>query len=183
MAFSFTGTGKGLFRIPDNLQVDGIAEFDNDVSLRYGAPVQVKRLKFSVANGGAAGTHTGSVPLPAGAILIDTIVHAVALWNSGTSATLKVGDAVDDDGIFTAVNLKATDLLAGESINFDRTGGKEGADLGGTATHWNRRYLSTARTITGVITLVGTTATTGETYIDVVFSAPSTADVTTATFA
>lgn len=128
----------------------------------------------------AAGTYTGSVAVPAGAWIVDVIVHAVALWDAGTSATMKVGDAADDDGIFVGVNLKATDLLAAESINFDRTGGKEGAYLVGTATHWTTRYSATARTITGVITSVGA-GTAGRTRMTVIYVVPSAS--TAATYA
>ena len=62
--------------------------------------------------------------------------------------------------------------------------GKQGADVDEPAagSHRRRMYLATARTITGVITLVGTAATTGETYIDVVYSLPSATYITAATF-
>jgi hypothetical protein len=33
----------------------------------------------------------------------------------------------DDDGFYTGVDLKATDLLAGESLSFAQAGGKAGA--------------------------------------------------------
>lgn len=124
-----------------------------------------------------AGTYTGSVTVPAGATILDVIVHNTVLWAAATSATMKVGDATDDDGIFTGVNLKATDLLAAESINFDRTGGKEGAYLVGTATHWTTRYLATARVISGIITSVGA-GTAGRTRMVVVYMLPMTSEAT-----
>jgi hypothetical protein len=58
------------------------------------------------------------VSVPAGATILDIIVNGVALWNNAGACTLKVGDVADDDGYFTAVDLKATDLLAGESLSF-----------------------------------------------------------------
>lgn len=118
-------------------------------------------------------TYTGSVTVPAGATIVDVIVHATAVWDDGTSATMKVGDATDDDGIFTGINVKATDLTIGQSINFDRTGGKEGAYLVGTATHWTTRYLATARVISGIITTGGQDGTAGRTRMIVVYAAPS----------
>src|SRR5688500_15767105 len=68
------------------------------------------------------GTYTGSVSVPAGAIVLDVQVPAVALWTATTSAVLKVGDAADDDGFWTAVDLKATDLLLNEGLSFAARG-------------------------------------------------------------
>lgn len=126
-----------------------------------------------------AGVYTGSINLPAGATLIDVIVHAVALWDAGTSATLIVGDATDPNGFFDAVNLKATDLLAGESISFSHEGGKKGADLDTAgATHVRRRYLAAARVVTGVVTSVGA-GTAGRTRITVLYTKPATSILAT----
>lgn len=121
------------------------------------------------------GTYTASLNLPAGATLVDVIVHAEALWDAATSATMKVGDAADDDGFFTGINLKATDLLAGESISFAHTGGKQGADVDvpGAAAHVRRRYLDTARVVSGVVTSVGA-GTAGRTRMTVCYSKPTT---------
>jgi len=154
-----------------------------------GSEIEVMRL----AGGGAAGggkivteevtftedgdtTYTGSVNLPAGATLLDVIVHNVAVWDDGTSALMDVGDVADPNGIYTAINVKATDLLAGESISFGYTGGKEGADLDGgesAGDHVRRRYLATARVISGVITTGGQDGTAGRTRMTVVYSLPN----------
>jgi len=137
--------------------------------------IQAKEVTFTEAG---AGTYTGSVSLPAGSTVIDVIVHAVALWTAGTSAAMIVGDVTDPNGFFDAVNLKATDLLAGESISFAHTGGKEGADVDSPAagTHIRRRYLATARVISGIITSVGA-GTAGRTRMTVLWIAPSTETV------
>lgn len=122
-------------------------------------------------------THTGSVVVPAGSILHGIQVTSSVLWTGGT-ATMKVGDAVDDDGYFTGVNLKATDLLVGEVLDTrdgDCWGGKEGVYLtsagrrGAVATNFGP-YLAAGTTITGVVT-VGTPATTaGRTFMAVTYS-------------
>ena len=139
---------------------------------------------YFVENG--AGTYTGTVVLPAGAVLIDVIVHAEALWAAGTSATLIVGDTVDDDGIFTAVNLKATDLLATEAISINGlAGGKHGADLALDytsvatigASQVKRRFLSTERTMQAKVTSVGA-GTTGRTRVTFVFAMPNGTTIT-----
>lgn len=122
------------------------------------------------AENGAAGVYTGSVNIPAGATIHDIIVNGVALWGAGSSATLKVGDATDDDGFYTAVNLKATDLLAGESLSFALAGGKAGAYIANSQV--SPRYSATARVISGVVTTVGTTASTGVTRMQVVYALP-----------
>ena len=120
-----------------------------------------------------AGTYTGTVALPAGAVVVDIIVHAIALWAAAVSAAMIVGDTDNDNGFFDAVDLKATDLLAAESISFAQTGGKEGADLDDPAAgaHVRRRYLATARNIIGKVVSVGA-GTTGRTLMTVVYTVP-----------
>lgn len=117
-----------------------------------------------------AGVWTGSVVLPAGATLIDIIVNGVALWNSQTSATLEVGDGTDPDGYYTAVDLKATDLLAGESLSFDNAGGKAGAYIANSQV--SPRYSAAERTISAVVTKVGSTGTAGRTRVLVGYVLP-----------
>lgn len=125
-----------------------------------------------------AGTYTAAVPVPAGATILDIIINGVALWAAGTSATLKVGDVADDDGYYTAVNLKATDLLAGESLAFDAAGGKAGAYIANAQV--SPRYSSTARVVSGIVTSVGA-GTTGRTRMTVLIHLPVTADIVAAT--
>lgn len=129
-----------------------------------------------VAGTGVAGTYTGSVTQPAGSQLLDIILYGVALWNAGTSATGIVGDVSDPDGYYTAIDLKATDLLATESISFALAGGKAGAYI--ATSQANKRVAVADRLITFVATLVGTAATTGETWMDVLWGFPSRSDAT-----
>lgn len=132
------------------------------------------------AGGLAAGVYTASLTLPAGAHLIDILVEGVALWNNGTSATLKVGDAAVDDGYYTAVNLKATDLLAGESISFAQAGGKAGSYIANSQV--SPRYSATERVISAIVTTVGTVPTTGETRVAVIWTQPAAESRTEATY-
>lgn len=126
----------------------------------------------------AAGTYTGSVSVPAGATIHDIVVNGVALWNSGTSASMDVGDVADPNGYFAGIDLKATDLLAGESISFDQAGGKAGAYIANSQV--SPRYSATARVISGTIVTVGT-LTTGATRMTVVYSLPAASDTQPAT--
>jgi hypothetical protein len=147
--------------------------------LDAGGAVIAKEVTFTETAG--AGTYTGSVAVPAGATLIDVIVHQTALWDNAGAATLKVGiDGVDDDGIYTAVDLKATDLLAAESLSFAKAGGKEGIDI--TATHVLRRYSAAARVVSGIIITASTGGGAGRTRMVVLYVAPaSSVDITAAT--
>jgi hypothetical protein len=122
--------------------------------------------------------HTGTVVLPAGAWLHNIEVTSSVLWTGGT-ATMKVGDSVDDDGFFIGINLKATDLLVGEVLsiaNSSNWGGKEGAYLvaatgrrGPAATNFGV-YYAAGSSIKGIVT-VGTPATTaGRTWMSVTYS-------------
>lgn len=117
-----------------------------------------------------AGTYTGSVSVPAGATITDIIVNGVALWTAATSASMVVGDAADPDGYFTAVDLKATDLLAGESISFALAGGKAGAYIANSQV--SPRYSASARTVSGIVTSVGA-GTAGRTRMTVYWSLPT----------
>jgi hypothetical protein len=149
-------------------------------------PVAAKAVSFT--EDGEAGVYTGSVVVPAGAILVDVIVHNVALWDAGTSAAMIVGDAVDPNGFFDAIDLKATDLLAGEGIDFAHPGGQQGVDVIVTLTegtpntaalfHVRRRYLPTERVITGVITTVGTAGSAGRTRMIVIYVLPEESEAT-----
>lgn len=191
---------QGQIYCGGDLAVDGASELDGAVTLNStlavtgattlqgtamtGSPVVVQRIVMDLGTNTAAGVHTGSVTLPAGAILLDIVVHAVALWDQGTSAALIVGDDTDPNGYFDAVNLKATDLLVGESISLVCHGGKAGAYIVGTLPtgHWEARYQVAARTIDAEITTVGTAATTGTTYIDVFYTEPSATYTTANTY-
>jgi hypothetical protein len=128
-----------------------------------------------------AGTYTGAIAIPAGATLLDVIVHASAVWDPVTSAVLDVGDDDDPDGIYAAVDLMATDLAAGQSLSFAQAGGKAGAYNVGTNSHWTNRYKATARTLSAVVVVVGASGTTGRTRMTVVYQLPPEADVITAT--
>jgi hypothetical protein len=121
-----------------------------------------------------AGTYTATVPLPAGATLHDIIVNGVVLWAAATSAVLIVGDGTDPDGFYTDVDLKATDLLAGESLSFALAGGQAGAYIANSQV--TPRYAAATRNVIGVVTSVGA-GTAGRTRMTVVYSAPVAADV------
>jgi hypothetical protein len=134
-----------------------------------GRPVEAAEVTFTETAG--AGTYTGSVSIPAGATIHDIIVNGVALWTAATSAVMIVGDAADPDGFYTAVDLKATDLLAGESISFALAGGKAGAYIANSQV--SPRYSASARVITGSVVTVGGSGTAGRTRMTVVWSLPT----------
>lgn len=118
-----------------------------------------------------AGTYTGIVSIPAGSTLIDIQVQSTALWAAATSATMIVGDGDDDNGFYTGIDLKATDLLVAEVIRFGSTGGKEGAYIVNATGELNS-YSATARSIIGTIATVGATGTTGRTRMLVLYVTP-----------
>jgi hypothetical protein len=140
----------------------------NLMSAMTGNPVQASEVTFTETAG--AGTYTGGVALPAGATVHDIIVNAVALWDNAGAVTMTVGDT-DDDGYYTAINLKATDLLAGESISFALAGGKAGAYIANSQV--SPRYSATARTINGIIITASTGGTAGRTRMTVIWSVPT----------
>ena len=135
--------------------------------------------------GGAAGVWNASFEIPSGAVLIDVIAHATAVWTATTSATLIVGDVTTPSGIFASVDLKATDLLAGESISINGlAGGKHGVDLAvdytsvatiGASQIKRRQVGNAARTMSAKVTTVGTPVTTrpGDTTVTFIYAYPS----------
>lgn len=161
------------------LAVNNNGTVGNYVATEQGGVI-AKQVLFT--ENATATTHTGSVVIPAGSTLIDIIVTNKALWTGGT-ATMKVGDAVDDDGYFTGIDLKATDLVLGEVLTASGStgnwGGKNGAYLvaatgrrGPAATNFGT-YQDAGTTITGVVT-VGTPATTvGRTIMTVIYATPT----------
>jgi hypothetical protein len=143
--------------------------------------ILTKRATFAETASGVS--HVATIPVPAGAIIHSIKVVPRVLWGATTSATLKVGDTADDDGFFTGVNLKATDLLVGEVLDSQHStlwGGKEGAYLvsatgrrGPTASNFGQSYVAGSN-ITGTITVVDPVAVTGRTDLVVEFSIPTT---------
>lgn len=134
---------------------------------KWRAGVQAREATFTETSG--SGTYTAGIDLPAGATIHDIIVQGVALWDNAGAVTMKVGDT-DDDGFYTGINLKATDLLAGESLSFAQSGGKAGAYNIGTNTHWTNRYSASARTINGIVTTASTGGSAGRTRMIVIYS-------------
>jgi hypothetical protein len=141
-----------------------------DLARGSGTGVRVEMVAFYESAG--AGTYTGSVTVPGGSLITNIRVWNEALWAASTSATMKVGDAADDDGWYVGINLKATDLLVGEEINFDNTGAKEGAYLNLTTGARTKAYGSSDRVISGIITTVGATGATGGTRMVVEYITP-----------
>lgn len=134
-------------------------------------PAEVYHEEVAFTEAGA-GTYTGSVDVPAGAVITDIIVNGVALWAAATSAAMDVGDAADPNGYFAGIDLKATDLLAGESVSFALAGGKAGAYIANSQV--SPRYSATARVISGVVVSVGA-GTTGRTRMSVIYTMPAAA--------
>lgn len=126
-----------------------------------------------------AGTYTAEVDLPAGATLLDIIVNGVALWDNAGAVSMDIGDETDPNGYFAGINLKATDLLAGESLSFALAGGKAGAYIANSQV--SPRYSATARTISGVITTASTGGSAGRTRMTVVYAAPAAGFIEAAT--
>jgi hypothetical protein len=134
-----------------------------------GGSVLVKEIAFTEIGGIL--TYTGSVILPAGSSVHDILVNGVALWDNAGAVTLKVGDGTVADGYFIGVNLKATDLLAGESLSFALAGGKAGAYIANSQV--SPRYNAASVTISAIITAAGAGGSAGRTRVSVVYSAPA----------
>jgi hypothetical protein len=165
-----------------NVSLAGLNADANDLNLlnnisALAGPILAEELRFQESTG--AGTYTASVLLDAGSTLLDIIVNGVALWTATTSATLIVGDAGNDDGFYAAVDLKATDLLAGESLSFAFAAGKAGAYIANSQV--SPRYTGNGRTITAKVTTEGAAGDAGRTRVLVVYARMEAAKATDAT--
>lgn len=167
------GAGSG------DLVTTGTAQTISGAKAFTGAPTGIVVSKTIAFTEQAGTTCTGTVVIPAGATLHDIVIASTVVWG-GTSATLKVGDAEDDDGWFTGVDLKATDLLAGEALRAsDATtgwGGKNGVYLVASTGRMGQAtatiagpYYASAGSVIGVVTM-GTPSTTGRTFMTATYS-------------
>lgn len=141
----------------------------------------IKSAECSFTETTGAGVYTASVTVPANSIITDIKVRSTALWTATTSALMKVGDVADDDGWFIGIDLKATDLLVGEEINFENPGGKQGAYLDATTGKRSAAYSASARVISGIVTTVGAAGNAGRTRMSVQFTTVGSGVVTAAT--
>jgi len=142
-----------------------------------GQPGRILFQEVIFEEAGAAGTYTGSVTVPAKSWLLDIKLFCEAYFAAGTTASMIVGDADDPNGWFDAVDVKATDIVAGtdaEVIDFNNAGGTEGAYLSASTGERARMYDTAERVITGLITTVGTTSTAGEVRMLVMYTDPTT---------
>jgi len=139
--------------------------------------VVAKSVTFAETAAGVS--HVATIPIPAGADLLDILVSAGVLWGAA-AAVLKVGDTADDDGYFIGVDLKANDLLVGEVLSVSGStgnwGGKNGAYLvaatgrrGPAATNFGTHYTAGSN-ILATITVTTPSVTTGRTYLTVFYA-------------
>lgn len=142
-----------------------------------GGLIQCAERTFTETAG--SGVYTGSVSIPAGATIHDVVVNGIALWTNAGTAVMKVGDVATSAGYFTGVDLKATDLLVGESLSFDQAGGKAGTYIANSQV--SPRYSASARVISGIITTSSTGGGAGVTRMTVIWSAPAAGFITAAT--
>ena len=137
------------------------------------------------ADGTAAGTYTFDVFLPAYAVLLDYVIHWEALWDAGTSTTGDVGfwsvasdgtidSVIDVDDIYDVIDMKQTDMAAGEQWSFAWAGGQHGDATGVVATQ--DKLVDTCDTIDRyvrfTVTTVGTLGTAGKTYAYCIYALP-----------
>jgi hypothetical protein len=117
-----------------------------------------------------AGTYTGTVALPAGAVLLDVIWHNTALWTAATSATLKVGTGADDDMFFTGVDVKAA-----PAADVNGAGGISAAknDTGSGVAGGKTAYFATQTNVVAVVTTVGLTGNAGRSRLFVKYAVPT----------
>jgi len=145
---------------------------------------------FVESDGSAAGTYNLDVFIPAYAVILDVICFTNVVFGAGTSAVLDVGTwsvdsgvidtVIDVDDIFDAVNVKATDLVHGESISLNFAGGKHGNMAGVVATQdaMIDQVDIVDRFVKFQLVTVGTVATTGRVYTYIVYGVPEMDPVT-----
>lgn len=125
-------------------------------------------------------SYTGIVNLPKRALLFDIVAYAEVVWDDTGTVSMNVGDhntagtALDADGYFTGVNLKATDLTAEQTIrlsgNLATAGGEGGAYTNvGTNTHLTDLYYPDGGQIRVTIAAQNGDGDAGKTHLFVVY--------------
>lgn len=124
--------------------------------------------------------HTATIPIPAGATLLDAQVSGGVVWGGGT-VVLDLGDTADPNGYFASVNLKSGgDLQPGEVLSIagstNNWGGKQGAYLnattgqrGPTSGNFGTRYIAGSN-IVATVTVTTPSGTAGRTYLTVFYA-------------
>ena len=149
-------------------------------------PQEMPIIKSAIFTEAGDAAYTFDVFVPAGAMILDILVHNEVLWDDGTSAAMEVGDyasstddngqpaigaAIDADGFFTAIDLKATDLVAGESVNVgEKNGGVLGAWI--NADSVDERVSLVDRFIRFSVACGGADGSAGRTYCAVMLAQP-----------
>lgn len=125
-------------------------------------------------------THTGTVPIPAGATIHDIIFTTTVLW-ADTASTVIIGDSDDPDGYFASTDLDATDLLVGEVFSIhggvQTWGGKLGVYLvsatgrmGSAVAGNSGLYYGVANSIIAVVAVTTPSGTAGRSFLTVAYS-------------
>ncbi len=127
-------------------------------------------------------TYTGTVEIPAGAILQDIQIVNTVLWDDTGTVLLTVGDDDDPNGWFEDTNMKATALVVGEVFSagdVDKWGGEEGAYLtaagrmGRVSAGDSGPYFGAACEVIGVITTQNQNGSAGRSFMFVTYSVPT----------
>lgn len=129
-------------------------------------------------------TYTGTVEIPAGAILLNIQFVTTVLWDDGTSASLDIGDDDDPNGWFASVSVKATDLAVGEVLditNAENWGAKQGVYLVAATGRKGRTtagvdsgiYYGAASEVIGVITTGAQDGSAGRSFMAVTYMMPN----------
>lgn len=166
-----------------------VATQDKNAPTLSGAIVRAQAAYFEeTASASASDTYTADFFIPAYATILDIRVYAQALWADSTAASLEVGDyttaatpvAIDADGWYTAINLKSTDLLAGQSLSMLKAADAddEGVYLDTTAYHNLQDMDQIDRWIRARISVTAGDGATGKTMVTVFYAAPEVVSVT-----
>lgn len=140
-----------------------------------GAKALVQCAGVSFTEDGSATSYTGTVPIPAGSLVLDIQFRSTVLWD-GTSASLIIGDDDDPNGYFAATNLKATDLLVGEVLSIassENWGGKQGVYLVAATGLKSATYYAAANNIIAVVTPGAADGSAGRSFMHVFYATPT----------
>lgn len=122
-----------------------------------------------------SGAYTASVTIPGGSWLLDLKFINTVDWDNAGTAVLKAGDATTDNGWYTGINVKGTDLVAGtnqETLDFNNAGGKPGGFIVSGTGERARMWVATERLATGIVTTSSTGGTAGRLRMLAIYTSP-----------
>lgn len=114
-----------------------------------------------------AGTYTATVPIPAGATVVDLVWKNTVVWNNAGTCVAQVGDDDDADGYLAAVDIKT--VPGADTVGYGGLSTKMSDTGSGVYKGKGGKYCAAAKTITATVVTSSTGGGNGRSRLLVFF--------------